>query len=73
LPDHPHPQDEFSPRLAVKGKYSQRDVFVTIREVPFDDARKAFISKRLSVKDVITGHYKLLPPDILDDQKGDER
>ena len=71
LPDHP--QDEFSPRLAVKGKYSQRDVHVTIREVPFDDPTKAVVSKRLKVGDVIAGHIKPLPPDILDGQKGDDR
>lgn len=71
LPDHP--QGEFRPHLAVKGKYSQRDVTVTFKEVPFDDSTKAFVSKRIPAGDVIAGHLKLLPPDILDGQKGDAR
>ena len=71
MPDNP--RGEFSPRLAVKGKYSQRDVTVTFKEVPFDDPTKAFVSKRVRVGDMIAGHYKPLPADILDGQKGDAR
>jgi hypothetical protein len=71
LPDNP--EGDHSPRIAVYGKYSQRDVVMTILEVPFDDPNKAFVSKRIMVGDVIFGHFKELPPDILDGQKGDRR
>jgi hypothetical protein len=68
LPDNP--AGDNSPRVAVFGQHSQRDVVMQIDELPFDPPGTPVRSASARLGLIVAGHFASLPATIFDYQKG---